>query len=80
MIKIAEKKHLEDSMSQDPEVGGSVDMCLHVLSKPTWNVGCIHQDIILDDDKEHQSVKEAWEHEDDEDELKIETARSRKTF
>ena len=27
VIKIAEKKHLEDSMSQDPEVGGSVDMC-----------------------------------------------------
>jgi len=52
----------------------------HVLSKPTWNVGCIHQDIILDDDKTHQSVKEAWEHEDDEDKLKIETTRSRRQF
>ena len=32
----------------------------------------VHQDTILDDDKAHQSVKEAWEHEDDKDELKIE--------
>jgi hypothetical protein len=32
----------------------------------------VHQDIILDDDKAHQSVKEAWEHKDDKDELKIE--------
>jgi hypothetical protein len=32
----------------------------------------VHQDIILDDDKTHQSVKEAWEHEDFKDELKIE--------
>jgi hypothetical protein len=26
----------------------------------------------MDDDKAHQSVNEAWEHEDDKDELKIE--------
>ena len=32
----------------------------------------VHQDIILDDDKAHQSVKEAWGHEDDKDELEIE--------
>ena len=32
----------------------------------------VHQDTILDDDKAHQCVKEAWEHEDDKDELKIE--------
>jgi hypothetical protein len=27
VIKIAEKKHLEDSMSQEPEAGGNVEMC-----------------------------------------------------
>jgi hypothetical protein len=32
----------------------------------------VQQDIILDDDKAHQSVKEAWEHEDGKDEFKIE--------
>jgi ribonuclease HI len=31
----------------------------------------VHQDIILDDDTGHQNVKEAWEHEDDKGELKI---------
>jgi hypothetical protein len=37
------------------------------------NMECwVHQDIILDDDKAHQSVKEAWGHEDDKDELEIE--------
>ncbi len=41
------------------------------------NIECwVHQDIILDNDKAHQSVKEAWEHEDDRVEHK--TARSRK--
>ena len=30
----------------------------------------VHQDIILDDDIGHQNVKEAWEHEDDNDKLK----------
>ena len=33
--KIAEKMHLEDSMSQEPEVGGNVEMCRYVLPKPT---------------------------------------------
>jgi len=32
----------------------------------------VHHDTILDDDKAHQSLKEAWEHEDNKDELKIE--------
>jgi hypothetical protein len=32
----------------------------------------VHQNIILDHDQAHQSVTEAWEHEDDKDELKIE--------
>ena len=32
----------------------------------------MHHDTILDDDKAHQSLKEAWEHEDNKDELKIE--------
>jgi uncharacterized protein with von Willebrand factor type A (vWA) domain len=40
-IKIAEKKLLEDSMSQEPDAGGNVEMCRHVLPKPTWNAGCI---------------------------------------
>jgi hypothetical protein len=31
----------------------------------------VHQDIILDDDKAHESLKETWEHEDDKDKLKI---------
>jgi hypothetical protein len=29
------------------------------------------QDIILDDDTAHQNMKEAWEHKDDKDKLKI---------
>jgi hypothetical protein len=41
VIKIAEKKHLEESMSQEPEAGGNVEMCRHVLPKPTWSAGCI---------------------------------------
>jgi hypothetical protein len=41
VIKIAEKKQLEDSMSQEPEVGENVKMCQHVLPKPTLNAGCI---------------------------------------
>jgi hypothetical protein len=41
VIKIAEKKHLEDSMSQEPEAGGNVAMCRHVLPKPKWSAGCI---------------------------------------
>ena len=41
VIKIAEKKHLEDSMSQEPEADGNVEMSRHVLPKPTWNAGCI---------------------------------------
>ncbi len=32
----------------------------------------VYQHINLDDDKTHQSVREAWEHADDKDELKIE--------
>jgi hypothetical protein len=32
----------------------------------------VHQDIIMDHDKAHKSVQEAWEHEEDKDELKIE--------
>ena len=34
----------------------------------TWRCG----DIILDVNKAHQSLKKAWEHEDDKDEWKIE--------
>ena len=32
----------------------------------------VHHYAILDDDKTNQSLKEAWEHEDNKDELKIE--------
>ena len=61
VIKIAEKKHLEDSMSQEPEADGNVEMCRHVLPKPTWNTGCIK---ISSWTTIHRikSVKEAWEH------------------
>jgi hypothetical protein len=41
VIEIAEKTHLEESTSQEPEAGGNVEMCRHVLPKPTWNAGCI---------------------------------------
>jgi hypothetical protein len=41
VIEIAEKSHLEESMSQEPEAGGNVEMCQHVLPKQTWNAGCI---------------------------------------
>jgi hypothetical protein len=46
---------------------GDVSACAAQTNMECW----VHQDIILDDDKAHQSVKEAWEHEDDKDELKI---------
>ena len=32
----------------------------------------MHPDIIMDHDKAHRSVQEAWEHEEDKDKLKIE--------
>jgi hypothetical protein len=35
-------------------------------------LGASHHDVILDDDKAHQSVKEAWEYENDKEELKME--------
>jgi hypothetical protein len=41
VTKIAEKKHLEESTLREPEAGGNVDMCWHVLPKPIWNAGCI---------------------------------------
>jgi hypothetical protein len=47
---------------------GDVSACAAQTNMECW----VHQDIILDDNKARQSVKEAWEHEDDKDELKIE--------
>ena len=41
VIEIAERRHLEESTSQEPEAGGNVEMCLHVLPKLTWSAGCI---------------------------------------
>ena len=41
VIEIAEKRHLEESTSQEPEAGGNVEMCRHVLPKLTWGAGCI---------------------------------------
>jgi hypothetical protein len=36
-------------------------------------MGCwVHHDVILDDDKAHQIVKDAWEYENDKEELKLE--------
>jgi hypothetical protein len=40
VIEITEKRQLKESMSQEPEAG-NVEMCRHVLPKPTWNAGCI---------------------------------------
>ena len=55
-------------MSQEPEAGGDVSACAAHTNMECWG----QQDIILDDEKEHQSVKEAWEPEDDKDKLKKE--------
>jgi hypothetical protein len=41
VIEIAEKRHLEESMSQELEAGENVEMCRHVLPKLTWSAGCI---------------------------------------
>jgi hypothetical protein len=46
---------------------GDVSACAAQTNMECW----VYQDIILDDDKAHQSVKEEWEHEHDKDELKI---------
>jgi hypothetical protein len=40
VIDIAEKRQLEERMSQEPEAGGNVEMCRHVLSILTWSAGC----------------------------------------
>jgi ribonuclease HI len=40
----------------------------------------VHHDVILDDDKAHQSLKEAWEHKDNTDELKIELQSLERQF
>jgi hypothetical protein len=75
------KESKRDKDSREEASGGK-----HVTRARSWrkrghvlacaaqtNMECwVHQDIILDDDTAHQSVKEAWEHEDDKDELKIE--------
>jgi hypothetical protein len=42
--------------------------CAAQTNMESW----VHQDIIMDHDKAHKSVKEAWEHEEDKDKLKIE--------
>ena len=47
---------------------GDVSACAAHTNMECWG----QQDIILDDEKEHQSVKEAWEPEDDKDKLKKE--------
>ena len=41
MIEIAEKRHLEESTSQEPEAGENVEMYRHVLPKLMWSAGCI---------------------------------------
>jgi hypothetical protein len=41
VMEIAEKRHLEESMSQEPEAGGNAEMCRHVLPKLTCSAECI---------------------------------------
>jgi hypothetical protein len=46
---------------------GDVSVCAAQTHLEYW----VLQDIILDDDTAHQNMKEAWEHKDDKDKLKI---------
>jgi hypothetical protein len=48
--------------------GGDVSICTAQTNMECW----VHHYIILNNDKSHPSVKEAWEYEDDKDVLKIE--------
>jgi hypothetical protein len=47
VIEIAEKRHLEESTSQEPEAGENVEM--YPACAAQTNVECwVHRDIILD--------------------------------
>jgi hypothetical protein len=69
VIEIPEKRHLEHvTRARSWWKRGDVSACAAQTNMECW----VHHDTILDDDKAHQSLKEAWEHEDNNDELKIE--------
>jgi hypothetical protein len=78
VIEIAEKRHQEANTSQEPEAGGNWDVsaCAAQTNMECW----VHHDTILDDVKANQSLNEAWEHEDNKDELKIDLQGPERQF
>jgi hypothetical protein len=78
VIEIAEKRHQEANTSQEPEAGGNGDVsaCAAQTNMECW----VHHDTILDDVKANQSLNEAWEHEDNKDELKIDLQGPERQF